>query len=265
MTSSSTTSAHTPLSASPAELAVGAVEPTLSPTDLAARRRLEGTPLGSVSIASRFYSFLLRLGAKAARAGVSADRLTLFSLSIAVAGGIAMGLGALWTAFALVILSGIFDILDGTVARASGTTSRAGALLDSSVDRLSDAAPMAGLAVLVAQTRHPMLVLVPLTAVVAAAAVSYVRARAETLGVELPALYARRPERIVALSATLLLGSLAGARPYALDIVLVGVGLIATVSLTAAIHLVILGRRLLTEMDRDVKASQRPEAPAVSE
>lgn len=264
MTSTSTTTAHAPLSAASPGLSVvdDAVE---TPTDLTARQRLEGTPLGTVSVAARFYSLLLRLGARAARTGVSADRLTIVSLSIAIGAGVALGFSALWTAFALVILSGIFDILDGTVARASGTTSRAGALLDSSIDRFSDAAPMAGLAVLVAATRHPALVLVPMATVVGSAAVSYVRARAETLGVELPALYARRPERIVALSATLLIGALAGEHHYALDIVLAGVGLIAVVSFTAAIHLVVIGRRLLVKADSELDQKKPPETPAVSE
>jgi CDP-diacylglycerol--glycerol-3-phosphate 3-phosphatidyltransferase len=115
------------------------------------------------------------------------------------------GTGHIRTAGWFIGVTALFDVLDGTVARRSGTSSRFGAFLDSSLDRLSDGAVMGGLATFYAlNSEHrsvPMLV-VCLAGLIGAFMTSYTRARAEALGIEAKDVgLLQRPERVVLLSA----------------------------------------------------------------
>ena len=80
-----------------------------------------------------------------AQTGITPNALTLISLVPAIAAGVlAAGEHFVWAAV-LMLTSGLCDILDGALARQTGKASRFGALLDSSLDRLSDAAVPLGL------------------------------------------------------------------------------------------------------------------------
>jgi CDP-diacylglycerol--glycerol-3-phosphate 3-phosphatidyltransferase len=92
------------------------------------------------------------------------------------------------------------------VARAAHLSSRFGALLDSTVDRLADALPLLGLVVACAQ--NPLEPGILVVAMISGFAVSYVRARAEGLGISLPPLFMRRAERLVLLLLALVVGSI---------------------------------------------------------
>jgi CDP-diacylglycerol--glycerol-3-phosphate 3-phosphatidyltransferase len=132
----------------------------------------------------------------------------------------------------LLTASGVCDALDGAVARATGRSTRFGALLDSTIDRVADALPLAAMMVYFAD--RPLQTLVPAAAMIGAFVVPYVRARAEALGVLLPPLFMRRPERMVLVVLSLLLGTLplAGRLPEAL--MLGGVGILALLSFAGA-------------------------------
>jgi CDP-diacylglycerol--glycerol-3-phosphate 3-phosphatidyltransferase len=171
----------------------------------AAARRLRGSPWERVPLARALYRACLDVGAAIARSGVSADALTYTSLAVAALAGAAAAAGWFAAAAGLVVLSGAFDLFDGIVARASGRSSRWGALLDSTVDRASDALPLLGLVVFYA--RGPVAV-VPGVALLGSFGVSYVRARAEALGAVLPPLFMRRPERVLLLTLSLAAGLL---------------------------------------------------------
>lgn len=97
----------------------------------------------------------------------------------------------------LVLIGGIFDILDGTVARTNGKVTKFGAYLDSVLDRLSDA--FLFIAVAWNLRAVPTGVLLSLLSMVGAFLVSYARARAEGLGVECKTGIMERPERVVLL------------------------------------------------------------------
>lgn len=182
----------------------------LSPPDLSVfeeARRLTEARLGSTVwkkffIAHYIYRGSVLLGLSLARTGVTPNALTYTSLALATAAGLAVGAGHYQTAALIIISSGICDILDGVVARASGKMSRYGALLDSSVDRLSDGLPLLG--VIVAYAGQGWLSVIPAASMLAGLAVSYVRARAEALGATLPPLFMRRSERLVLLVLSLL-------------------------------------------------------------
>ena len=101
-------------------------------------------------------------------------------------------------------LTAIFDVLDGTVARRTGQESKFGAFYDSSLDRISDGAVLAGLTVFYAtdSPRHSVaMVVVCLAAILGTFLTSYTRARAEALGIDAKVGLIQRVERVVLLSA----------------------------------------------------------------
>src|SRR5262249_19670467 len=115
---------------------------------------------------------------------VSPDALTLTSLVITAASGPLAATGHHLLAGCVFVFGAAFDALDGIVARARGLASPAGEVLDAIVDRYADAAPLFGLAL---YFRHSVWALsLVLAAIVGSMMVSYVRAKHEGLGLELP-------------------------------------------------------------------------------
>ncbi len=130
------------------------------------------------------------------RTGLPADAITTLSMLMALASGVAMAGGRFALGGWLYIFSGILDVLDGRVARATNTQTRAGAALDSVLDRYADAAVLAGLAW---YYRESWVLAVVLMALVGSLLTSYVRARGEGLGVQLRGGAMQRAERIFSL------------------------------------------------------------------
>lgn len=198
-----------------------------------AAQRLRGTVWERFPAAGFLYRAALAVGQGLGRAGVTADGLTYTSLVLAVAAGVAAAFGAFGLAAGLVVISGLCDLLDGVVARATGTVSAYGALLDSVIDRLADALPLVGLVVFYAD--EGAVAAIPALAILGGFTVSYVRARAEGLGIPLPPLFMRRAERISLVIASLLLGLVAvPSLPVHAPLLLVGVALIALLGFVAA-------------------------------
>src|SRR5687767_11956018 len=168
-------------------------------------RKLRGTVWEKSELARGVYLSVLGFGRWLSVQGVSPNSLTYAALSLALASGAAAALRHYLLAAVLLLISGAFDLLDGVVARAARRTSRFGALLDSTVDRLADALPLLGL--VVASTDAPLGSAVLVLAMLSGFAVSYVRARAEGLGITLPPLFMRRPERLVLTLLALIAGS----------------------------------------------------------
>src|SRR5690349_21528806 len=105
--------------------------PSADSPETVALRRLRGTVWLGFSPARAVYAGLVRLAKLLGALGVSANALTVASLFIAAAGAAAAAWGSFWTAISLFLVSGVFDALDGAVARATRTETRFGALLDS--------------------------------------------------------------------------------------------------------------------------------------
>jgi phosphatidylglycerophosphate synthase len=140
------------------------------------------------------------------RRGVTPNALTLTGLAVNLAAAFAY-YGGFWVAGGLVILfAGLFDMLDGAVARAGGRESPVGAFLDSVTDRYSDFIVFAGIAGHFAASGDVWRTLLVLAVILGAFQVSYVRARAELVIPECAVGLMERPERIVLLAA----GSLSG-------------------------------------------------------
>ena len=179
------------------------------------------------------YAAVLAVGRWLADHGVTPNALTYAALSMALASGVAAALGWYLIAAICLLVSGAFDLLDGIVARAAHLSTRFGALLDSTVDRLADALPLMGLVVACAQTALASVVLV--VAMVTGFAVSYVRARSEGLGIKLPPLFMRRAERVVMLLLALLVGSITMPGFPSEVAMLSIIGVMALLSLVAAV------------------------------
>ena len=139
------------------------------------------------------------VGANIDRAGLSADHLTALGVLMAFAASIAIASGALRAGFLLLALTAIPDVLDGAVAKASGTASPRGAFFDSVADRFTDALLLCGVAWYLADTESPQLVVLPMAVLGFSMLISYERAKAESLGYDARGGLMERAERLIAL------------------------------------------------------------------
>jgi CDP-diacylglycerol--glycerol-3-phosphate 3-phosphatidyltransferase len=140
------------------------------------------------------------------RRRVHPNVLTTVGFLVALAAGLAFFLGAVRTGGVLVILAGVFDMLDGRVARESGLASKFGSFYDSTLDRISELVIYAGLLAVFMGSPYPWMVYVTFAAAGGALMVSYTRARAEALGIPCKVGLMQRPERVVGLGVGAMLG-----------------------------------------------------------
>jgi CDP-diacylglycerol--glycerol-3-phosphate 3-phosphatidyltransferase len=131
--------------------------------------------------------------------GVTADHLTAIGLLLAGATAVAVGTGRLGLGLVLLIASAVPDLLDGAVAKASGTASPRGAFFDSVVDRVSDSLVLGGFAWYLASTEAGHWAVLPFAVMGASTLISYERAKAESLGFDARGGLMERAERITAL------------------------------------------------------------------
>ncbi|AAB86163.1 CDP-diacylglycerol--glycerol-3-phosphate 3-phosphatidyltransferase [Methanothermobacter sp. CaT2] len=135
------------------------------------------------------------------RIALPADYITLTGFLVACAASAGYASGSLITGAALLAASGFIDVLDGAVARRRFRPTAFGGFLDSTLDRLSD-----GIIIIGITAGGFTGLLTGLLALHSGLMVSYVRARAESLGIECAVGIAERAERIIIILA----GSLAG-------------------------------------------------------
>jgi archaetidylinositol phosphate synthase len=149
---------------------------------------------------------LVKVGTVFASTGVSANVWTCLGLIALTLAGILYATRALTAGFSwfylpiitslLLIVGGFFDIVDGSVARTTKRMSQKGSFLDSASDRISESVIFIGIAV--GNLAEPVLCMIALTL---SFLVSYVRAKAESLGVNLAGLgLGERAERLLILA-----------------------------------------------------------------
>jgi CDP-diacylglycerol---glycerol-3-phosphate 3-phosphatidyltransferase len=163
----------------------------------------------------------------------------------------------------LVIVFGVFDMFDGALARATGRATRFGAFLDSTLDRTGEGLVLAGVAAGCAAGDFLPGVVLAGTALVFASVVTYTRAKAEALGLHGEVGYAPRPERLVILSAGLILAFVAGG--IAADatvtsaesawaggriLLAIALGLITVLSALTVVQRILHVKRQLDQIDR---------------
>jgi CDP-diacylglycerol--glycerol-3-phosphate 3-phosphatidyltransferase len=157
---------------------------------------------------STFEKGLRPIGGQLRRTGVTANHLTVTGLVMGVAASLAIANGSLPAGLLLLILTAVPDVLDGAVAKASGTASPRGAFFDSVIDRVSDALLLGGVAWYLASTQPGRVAVLPLAVLAASMLISYERAKAESLGFDARGGLMERAERLVLLGFGLLFESL---------------------------------------------------------
>ncbi|MEW6033975.1 MAG: CDP-alcohol phosphatidyltransferase family protein [Chloroflexota bacterium] len=155
----------------------------------------------------------------AVRLHLSANTVTVAGLVVCIGAAVAIATGHLLVGGLVVLFSGLFDILDGALARSTGKSTKFGALLDSVFDRLSEAALLFALAVLYTERGTLPGVFLAIIALVGSFLTSYVRARAEGLGLTCRVGFFTRAERVIILALGLVFNQ-----------VLIALSLIATLS-----------------------------------
>lgn len=136
--------------------------------------------------------------------GLTPNLITILGLLISAAAAFLAAKGQFAVAGGVLLVGSIFDAFDGAVARLTGTVSRFGALLDSTLDRYGEGLLFLGLMYFYGTTgKITPLVLVGVT-IIGSIMVSYVRARSEGLGLENKVGLLTRVERVIVLVAALL-------------------------------------------------------------
>ncbi len=138
------------------------------------------------------------LGRFLAARGVTPDMVTILGTVGAVVSALVFFTqGRFFTGTLLVWFFVMLDMVDGAVARVGGLTTRFGAVLDSSCDRIADSAVFGSLAWWFARHDHPALLAASLLCLVLGSLTSYIKARAEGMGMTANVGIAERSERLV--------------------------------------------------------------------
>jgi phosphatidylinositol phosphate synthase len=173
-----------------------------------------GYTTGVRRVAARSMS---RLG----RTRVTPNALTAGGVLLCTAGAVVVyfedrgELAAFWTGAALFIVGSILDVLDGALARSSGKATPFGAFVDSMTDRVSEGVMLAAIALVFMRHGNEVALAFTFAAAVGSFLVSYARAKAEILGLRGDVGLGSRAERVVVISAGLILAPW-GALPWSI-------------------------------------------------
>ncbi|MFT4167479.1 MAG: CDP-alcohol phosphatidyltransferase family protein [Microlunatus sp.] len=173
------------------------------------------------------------------RHGVSPDAVTAIgTFVVMVAALVCYPQGWLWQGTVVITVFVLADMIDGLMAKLSGTASKWGAFLDSSLDRLGDGAVFGGLLLYFAyDQQQPVWAGMSLAALIFGQLTSYVRARAESLGFQANGGLAARADRLLIVLAGALLAGLG--IPYVLEaamLFLAVAGLITVVQRSRSVY-----------------------------
>jgi len=165
------------------------------------------------------------------RTPITPSAITWFGFLLTVGAAALIIKGHLLVAGFVVLIAGYFDMLDGALARRTNQTTRFGAVLDSTLDRLAEAVLLLGILVLFLLTKERAVLFTLLAkewsillvglALIGSLLVSYIRARAEALGLECQVGLFTRAERVIVLVLGLVLNQIDNALIIALAIIVV--------------------------------------------
>lgn len=155
-----------------------------------------------------------------AKTSITPNTITWLGFLLSVGAAALIGTGHPFAAGFVVLVAGLGDMLDGALARYTNRTTPFGAVLDSTLDRLAEAAVLLGLLVLYGREGSVVVVLLAGIALPASLLVSYVRARAESLGLDCQVGLFTRAERVIVLALGLLLSQINYAVIVALGIII---------------------------------------------
>jgi CDP-diacylglycerol--glycerol-3-phosphate 3-phosphatidyltransferase len=143
-------------------------------------------------------------------AKVTPDALTISGVGLCIAGSVAVffeyvGWGFYWLGAVLFVIGSVLDVLDGALARSRGIGSPFGAFLDSTVDRVGEGFMIGAIGLVLMRHDQMWGVALAFAAVAGSFLVSYARARAEALGHRGDVGLGSRAERVVVITAGLVL------------------------------------------------------------
>lgn len=130
---------------------------------------------------------------------INPNVLTFFGLVINMVAAAFLAVGHFMTAGFIIIFAGLFDMVDGRVARETNQVTRFGAFFDSVLDRYSDLGLLVGLLVYYGSVNRPSYVVLTSVVMTASVMISYTRTRAENIIPACKVGFLERPERIVLL------------------------------------------------------------------
>jgi CDP-diacylglycerol--glycerol-3-phosphate 3-phosphatidyltransferase len=186
-----------------------------------------------------FKGVLDPVGAFFNRLGILPNTMTLIGLAGTVVGAILLALGYITVGGIVIMFMGLVDSLDGTMARLRGMPSDFGAFVDSVTDRYSELAIYGGLLYYFLQKGDMLAVLGIYLAASGSVVVSYIRARAASLGMDTKVGFLSRFERYLVLAPSLIL-----------SIPMVGVWIIAVLANITAIQRIMDVRRQAHEQNK---------------
>ena len=134
------------------------------------------------------------------------NTLTFLGLAIDIGAAYLIAINHFFLGGVLVLVSGLFDLLDGALARFIKQTTEFGAVLVSTVDRVSEAAILCGLLIWYIPKGATLEIVLIFAVLIGSFLVSYIRARAEGLGLECQVGLFTRAERVIVLAVGLLVG-----------------------------------------------------------
>ena len=141
--------------------------------------------------------------------GVGPNLLTFFGFLITILSAFYLAQGNFFYAGIVIIFSGIFDMLDGRLARITNNVTKFGAFFDSVLDRYSDMILFLALMIYYIKNQQMIYVLLSGIVMIGAIMTSYTRARAESLVPTCKVGFLERPERLVLLIIGTIFGRMA--------------------------------------------------------
>lgn len=166
--------------------------------------------------------YLTRMVARfLAKTSITPNAITWLGFLITLVATALVATRHLFVAGLVVLVAGFFDMLDGALARSTNRTTRFGAVLDSTLDRLAEAALLLGILFFYAGEQSVAGILLVGVALLGSLIVSYIRARAEGLGLDCQVGLFTRAERVIVLAFGLLLNQFAYALTIALAIIVI--------------------------------------------
>ena len=140
-----------------------------------------------------------------ARTPITPNTITWLGFCISVGAAVLIVTDYFFAAGFVVLFAGLFDMLDGALARITNRVTRFGGILDSTLDRLSEAVLFLGLLAVFAREQQVAESLLVGVVLLGSLMVSYLRSRVEAMGIECKVGWFTRPERVTILALGLIL------------------------------------------------------------
>jgi phosphatidylinositol phosphate synthase len=204
------------------------------------QRFKQGYTTGARSLASRSITRLTRTR-------ITPNALTTAGVSLCLAASVLVFFEYenpwlfYWLGAIVFVVGSILDILDGALARAGGKTTPFGAFLDSTTDRVGEGAVLGAIALVFHRYDHPVALALTFAAVAGSFLVSYTRAKAEAMGLRGDVGLGSRAERVVVITAGLVLA------PISIWLLVGAIALLTATAWLTVVQRILFVRRQLRE------------------